>query len=106
MPEVVKAPVKKGDVICRAKVMYAGNVIKEIDLVASMDAMFGIFAFIGTLAKDISKNLVFVIGAPIILVALAVVIILILRAKNKRRRAYAKSGNYKVLNYNDFTKIR
>jgi len=106
LPEFVKAPVKKGDVICRAKVMYAGNVIKEIDLVASMDAKFGFFAFAGTLAKELSKNLVFIIAAPVILVALAVVVILILRAKNKRRRAYAKSGNYKVLNYNDFTKTR
>lgn len=106
VPEYVKAPVKKGDVICRAKVMYAGNVIKEIDLVASMDAKFGFFAFIGTLAKSLATNIIFVIVAPIVLVVLIVLIILILRAKNKRRRAYSKGGNYKVLNYNDFTKVR
>lgn len=106
VPEFVKAPVKKGDVICRAKVMYAGNTIKEIDLVASMDAKFGIFAFIGTLAKELSKNLIFIIVAPVILVAAGVMIVLLLRAKNKRKKAYSKSGGYKVLNYNDFTKIR
>ena len=106
VPESVKAPVKKGEVICRAKVMYAGNVIKEIDLVASMDAKFGLFAFIGTLAKSLASNIIFIIVAPIVLVVLIVLIILMLRAKRKRRRAYSKGGNYKVLNYNDFTKVR
>lgn len=105
VPEFVKAPVKKGDVICRAKVMYAGNVIKEIDLVASMDAKFGFFAFIFALAKDM-KLLLLVVGVPTVLIVLAVAVIFLLRAKNKRRRTYAGSGNYKVVNYNDFTRTR
>lgn len=110
VPETVKAPVKKGDVICRAKVMYAGNVIKEIDLVASMDAKFGLFSFIGTAAKDLSSNILFKIIAPIVIVALIVLVVIFFRTKNRKKSAYyygsSRSNNYKVLNYNDFTRLR
>ena len=110
VPENVKAPVKKGDVICRAKVMYAGNVIKEIDLVASMDAKFGLFSFIGTAAKELSSNIIFKIVAPIALVVLIIFIVILLRSKRRRKSSYyygsSKSNNYKVLNYNDFTRMR
>ena len=110
MPEFVKAPVKKGDVICRAKVLYAGNVIKEIDLVASMDAKFGLFAAIGTLAKDLSSNVIFkFVIIPAAAVVLILFILLFMRRKRRRRRptyGSSKSNGYKVLNYNDFTRMR
>lgn len=110
VPEFVKAPVKKGDVICRAKVLYAGNVIKEIDLVASMDAKLGVFAVIGTVAKDLSSNRLFkFVIAPAVIVALIILVILITRAKRRKNQSSYRSGkgsSYKVLNYNDFTKLR
>ena len=104
MPEFVKAPVKKGEVICRARVLYAGNVIKEIDLVASMDVKRGFFATIGTVAKSIFSNWIFRIVGIIIIVVLIVLIFM----KRKRDKASARSNgkNYRVLNYNDFMKMR
>ena len=110
VPEYVKAPVKKGDVICRAKVLYAGNVIKEIDLVASMDAKLGVFAVIGTVAKDLSSNWLFkFVIIPAAVIVLILFIVLFVRRKRKKESASyrsAKAGSYKVLNYNDFTKLR
>lgn len=104
VPEFVKAPVKKGEVICRAKVLYAGNVIKEIDLVASMDVKRGVFATIGSVAKTIFSNWLFRI------VALAVIVVLIILIFIKRRRKKASkpvnSKDYRILNYNDFMKLR
>lgn len=104
VPEFVKAPVKKGEVICRAKVLYAGNVIKEIDLVASMDVKRGVFATIGTVAKNIFSNWLFRI------VALAVIVVLIILVFiNRRRKKAAKPANskdYRILNYNDFMKLK
>ena len=104
VPEFVKAPVKKGEVICRAKVLYAGNVIKEIDLVASMDVKRGFFATIGTVAKAIFSNWVF----RIVAVAIIVLLIVLVFMKRKRDKASARSNgkNYRVLNYNDFMKMR
>ncbi len=104
VPEFVKAPVKKGDVICKAKVLYAGNVIKEIDLVASMDVKRGFFTFIGTVAKSIFSNWFFRI------IAIAVIVVLIILIFMRRRRDKASKPvtgkNYRILNYNDFMKLR
>ena len=104
MPEFVKAPIKKGEVICRAKVLYAGNVIKEIDLVASMDVKRGFFATIGTVAKTIFSNWIFRIAAAVIIVLLIILIFI----KRKRDKASVRSNgkNYRVLNYNDFMRMR
>ncbi len=102
-PETLKAPVKKGDVICRGNVMYAGRVIKEIDLVASMDAKMSIFAFIGTNAKKLFSTWIFRIIALVVIAALIVLIFL----KRKKDDSKPTDGkNYRVLNYNDFMKLK
>lgn len=103
MPEYVTAPVKKGDIICRANVMYAGKVIKEIDLVANTDAKMSIFAFIGSIAKSLFSSWIFRIIA-IAVVIILIILLLLRRRKDKARPVQGK--NYKVLNYNDFMKIR
>lgn len=100
-PEYVRAPVKKGEKICRAKVYYAGKVIKEIDLVASMDVEIGIFSFLGTLAKSLASSWIFRIAAVAVIAAL--IILLLIRRKKNREKA---EGRYRVLNYNDFMKLR
>ena len=103
VPEFVKAPVKKGQVICRGRVLYAGETIREIDLVASMDAKRSVFAFIGTLAKSIFSSWIFKIVAAAVIIAL-VVMIIIRRKKNKTKAA--ESRDYRILNYNDFMKLK
>lgn len=104
LPEFVKAPVKKGEVICKARVLYAGNVIKEIDLVASMDIKRGFFATIGTVAKEIFSNWLF----RIIAIAVIVVLIILIFMKRRRDKASkpANTKDYRILNYNDFMKLR
>ncbi len=103
MPEFVKAPVKKGEKICRAKVLYAGKVIKEIDLVASMDVDMGIFSFLGTLVKNLVSSWIFRIAAIVVILAL---IIIIFRRRKKNKEKAAERSNYRILNYNDFMKLK
>lgn len=103
MPEFVKAPVKKGEKICRAKVLYAGKVIKEIDLVASTDIELGVFSFLGTLVKNLVSSWPFRIAAIAIILAL---IIIIFRRRKKNKEKAAERNNYRVLNYNDFMKLK
>ncbi|MBO5410109.1 MAG: D-alanyl-D-alanine carboxypeptidase [Clostridia bacterium] len=98
MPEVIKAPVKKGDVICKANVLYAGDVIKEIELVASSDIARNMPAYIASLAYDIASSWPFRIIAVILIILLVIFII------NKRRRASRRSSDYQILSYNDFFK--
>ena len=103
VPEFVKAPVEKGEVICKARVLYAGEPIKEIDVVASMDIERGFFVFIGSTAKTIFSNWIFRIAAIVIVVALAV--LLFIRHRKKKADA-ADTKDYRILNYNDFMKLK
>lgn len=102
-PESVKAPVRKGDVVCKGKVMYAGTVIKEIDLVSNINARISIFAFLGSTAKSVLSSWIFRIAAILIIVFL---IILILRKRKKDNSRPVNGKNYRVLSYNDFMKLR
>lgn len=101
-PDFVRAPVKKGEKICRAKVLYAGKVIKEIDLVASMDVELGVFSFLGTLVKTLASSWIFRIAAVAVIAALIIILLL----RRKRSRDKAAGSSYRVLNYNDFMKLK
>ncbi|MBQ9850310.1 MAG: D-alanyl-D-alanine carboxypeptidase [Clostridia bacterium] len=99
VPESVDAPVKKGDFICKGRVLYAGQVLREIDLVASTDVKRNFFALIGSKAKALVTNPIFIIISIIIIAA----VIILLFIRRKKRRSHAVLGrDYKVLSYNDF----
>lgn len=100
VPEYIKAPVKKGDVICRARVLYAGDVIREIDLVATASLERNVFAYIGTKAFEIVSSWPFRIIAAAVIIALIILIIW------KRRRSKQSSSDYRVLNYSDFMRLK
>lgn len=103
MPESVDAPVRKGDVICKGRVLYAGEVLREIDLVAATDVKRNIFALIGTKAKNLVTNPIFIVIS--ILIVAAIIILLFIR--KKKRRSHAVAGrDYKILNYKDFSKMK
>lgn len=103
VPEFVKAPVEKGEVIGKARVLYAGEPIKEIDVVASMSVERGFFVFLGATAKAIFSNWIFRIIALVVIAALGV--LLFIRYRKKRDTA-SDSKDYRILNYNDFMKLK
>ncbi len=103
MPEYVKAPVKKGELVCKGRVLYAGKVIKEIDLVASTDVEIGVFSFLGTLAKTLASSWIVRIIALAVIIA---VIVLFLKKRKKDKEKASERGNYRILNYNDFMKLK
>jgi D-alanyl-D-alanine carboxypeptidase (penicillin-binding protein 5/6) len=102
-PEILKAPVKKGDVVCRGRVLYAGNVIKEINLISNTDAKMSIFSFIGSTAKSIFSSWIFRIIAILVIAAL---VILVIKKKNNGSGGSKKKKGYQILNYNDFIKTK
>lgn len=100
LPEFVKAPIKKGEYVCKGKVMYAGEEIKEIDLVAGTTVHGSIFAFFGTGLKKLFSSWIFRIAAAAVLIALIILII-------KKKKNPPRSGkDFRILNYNDFMKLR
>ncbi len=102
-PEAINAPVKKGEIICKGKILYAGEVIKEIDLVSNMDAKISIFAFLGSVAKSALSSWIFRIAAIVIIALL--VILIIKKRKNDNSRP-SNNKDYRILNYNDFMKLK
>lgn len=103
VPEFVKAPVEKGEYICKARVMYAGDTIKEIDVVASMSVERGFFVFLGATAKAVFSNWIFRIAAIVVIAALAVLLFI---KQKKKKEAASDSKDYRILNYNDFMKLK
>lgn len=102
LPESVDAPVKAGQAIGKAEVVFAGEVIAVMDLVAEKDVGRNVFLYIGGVIKKASSTLVFkLIAAVLILVIAAYVTITILanlkqRRKNKLRLLkYQNKGNDK-----------
>lgn len=83
-PKKINAPVKKGDVIGKANILYADNVIATVDLVAAEDVNLNVFLWVLHIIKLIVTSPVF-----IILVVLALVIfisyLLMLRKQNGKK---------------------
>lgn len=83
-PKKVDAPIKKGQKIGRARILYAGNEIAQVDLVAGETIERNFLLYLAKITKTVLTSPVFIILAAIL--AAAVVVILILRAKNSRRK--------------------
>ena len=66
MPKSVDAPVKKGQEICEARVLYAGEEIARIKLVASEDVSRNVLLFIGATIKKVASSTIFKIIASIV----------------------------------------
>lgn len=66
VPEKVKAPVKAGDIIGQANILYAGQILARINIVAAMDVSLSFTGLLMNTTRAIMTSWVF-----IILVALA-----------------------------------
>ncbi len=90
-PKVVKAPIKKGDIIGKAEVLYGNDVVATVDLIAAEDVDLNIVLGFFGIIKTIFSSLIFKILFAIFAILLIVYIILIVRknrimAKRKKIR--------------------
>ncbi|MBQ8766478.1 MAG: D-alanyl-D-alanine carboxypeptidase [Clostridia bacterium] len=81
-PSVVKAPIKKGDVLGKAEILYGDNVVATVDLVAAEDVDLNVFLLIFGTIGDILSTPVFKVLFIILAVLLIIYILLIIR-KNR-----------------------
>ena len=99
-PEAVEAPVKKGDTICKAQIIYKGKIIAETTLVAGEDVKLNIFAKAGAVIKGgFSKRPVLNVLCAVVLFAIAVFVIRVIRVralKKKKAKARMNRQNKKV----------
>lgn len=84
----IKAPIKAGDILGKANIKYAGQVLYTIDLVAGEDVERGFFAYIGYLIKTLLTStfmkIVFAVAGFCLLIYI-IVSILYERQQRKRR---------------------
>ena len=86
VPKSIDAPVKKGQEICEARVLYAGEEIARIKLVASEDVSRNVLLFIGATIKKVASSTVFKIIASIVAVLVVGYIALFIYENYKRRQ--------------------
>ena len=79
--ESVDAPVKKGDILGRAAIKYAGSTVAEVDLVAAFDVDVSSSKYIGDKIIKIITHPVFII-ITIIIVAISIALFIV-SYKNK-----------------------
>ena len=94
-PKTVKAPIKKGDVLGKAEVLYGEDVVATVDLVAAESLDRSIILWVAGIFKAIFSSTVFKILFAIFVVLLIIYILLIIRKnriKAKRRKIKMVKG--------------
>lgn len=84
--EVVDAPVKKGDLLGRAAIKYAGVTVAEVDLVAAFDVSFSLTKKIGNVILNVLTNPIFVVIVLILVIVFIVLFFISYSNKQKRKR--------------------
>lgn len=93
MGNSINAPVKKGDKLGKAKIIFAGQQIGTVDLVASEDAKLSVFLYIKSIPL-----VKYIFIAVIVLIIAYVIVFLISNQKRKKKRAV------KMVKYNELHK--
>lgn len=99
-PSTIDAPVKKGEVVGRARILYADQEIATVNLVAAEDVKMSVLLWIGNIIKTIVKSTVFKIIFIVIILVLAVYLFLIIRynRRKKRRKNEKVVKNFRNIN--------
>ena len=103
LPASVDAPIKKGDKIAEAAVLYADQEIARADLVAAEDVQRNVFLFIGSILKSIVMHPIVrtILIVLALLVAAYIVFVLYARKQSKKKRKQ-KNRSEKVVRMKDF----
>ena len=95
-PESISAPVKKGDPVCKAKVIFGDEVIAEVELVAAQDVELStILQIINALKRFFSLTVVRIVLMLIILFAIVYIVLVINTVKKGRKKKKARDEAYR-----------
>lgn len=105
-PAVVNAPIKKGDVLGKAKILYADTEIATVDLVAAEDVNANVILWFLNILKTAVTTPIFLIIAAFAVAAVLIYIFSNSNKKKKRRRSRRKPKMYKGTKTSSNTKKR
>lgn len=94
MPKAIDAPVKKGDVVGSANILYAGQVIGTVELVAETDVRRSLLLYTGSLLKKGFQSTAgkIVLAAALLLAAFYIVVNILYYRKKKKTRIRVVRG--------------
>ena len=85
--EAIEAPVKKGDTISKAQIIYKGNVIAETTLVAAEDVKLNIFAkTAAVISNGFSKRPVLNVICIIVIFAIIIFVIRVIKVRKIKKQ--------------------
>ncbi len=86
MPKKLSAPIKKGEVICQARVMYADQEITTINLVAGDDVRLSMFRLFMTNLRRVMSSTAFILLELAALVVLIFYIVMVVMKYRKSKK--------------------
>ena len=98
LPEKIKAPIKKGDVIGKVSYNYKGNLLEYRDLVATNDVERNVLLFIFNLIVAVLTSPFFIIPVVLVIAAFVIRYINIKRYERKKRlrRLHSRQSRQEV----------
>ncbi len=97
LPESIEAPLKKGDIVGKAEIIYAGQRIGVVDIVAAEDAKRDIFLYSKSLIENLTSITFFRILFIFIAIGIVAYIAYFIIANRKRK----KMREIKMVKYNE-----
>lgn len=85
-PTEIEAPVKKGDVLGKAEILYGDTVIGTVDLIAAENVDRNFFLWLGSIIKNIFKTVIFKVLIALAVILIIIYILLIIRKKRIRAK--------------------
>ncbi len=89
-PETLKAPVTKGQDVCKANIIYGGDVIATVDMVAADDVELSTFLKVINAIKSFFSSTIVKIMLIVIVAAVLIYIFMIINNQNKKKKRRAK----------------
>lgn len=86
VPEKLKAPVKAGDIIGQANILYAGQILTKINLVAAEDVSLSFIGLIMNTIRSIMTSAVFIVIIAILTVGCIGYLVISYNTYKKRER--------------------
>ena len=95
-PESISAPVKKGDPVCKAKVIYGDEVIAQVNLVAAQDVELStLLKIINAVKYFFSLTVVKIVLLLLILFVIVYIILVVNTVKKGKKRKKARDEAYR-----------
>ncbi len=97
LPKSVEAPLKKGDVVGKAEILYADQVIGVVDIVAAEDAKRDVVMYSKSIIKNLTSEALFWVPIVLVVVGVAAYVTFFIVSNRKRK----KLREIKMVKYND-----